>query len=570
LGQQENWAAFQAYNDLPATQRGAALPGLGVLVDDEDVQRLLTKSHFVIPGHSRFECQRCGECCRYARKVAQLTYESCPFLTEDNSCRKHDSRYLVCKWFPFWVLERPGKSPLLTIKPYCSGYSHGPLIDYNAVVARIRQVARMELEKPDGATVIHEVLMIPGRSDWVFPSKANVDELLQQVRQQMASNMAPSTKSPERNDGVSYAQQYTSGLLGGIGEPLLTVGEDGFIKDANEQACALLGQDRSMLVGQVLADHFVNPERVASRLAACFSRGRELASPQRLCRPGKETVPVLLNAMTYRAREDGLVHAALVCLNKVSPVIFSEMNQSREYARGLLEASLDALMVIDKDGAITDVNEAVVLATGRSRESLVGASFADLFLCQEKARQGVALTFTQGKVQNFELTMICSGQAPIPVSFNATVYRDADGVVQGIFAAARDIRERLRLIRELEEAKHYARGLIECCIDLMVTINHDGVITDANHAATWMTERPLSQLVGKPFRNFFDDSTKAQAGVTLAFERGEVRNYEINLVTASGRRVPTVFNATPFCDPQGNVQGIFAIARAKTNSDGGL
>jgi PAS domain S-box-containing protein len=139
-------------------------------------------------------------------------------------------------------------------------------------------------------------------------------------------------------------------------------------------------------------------------------------------------------------------------------------------------------------------------------------------------------------------------------------------VVQGIFAAARDIGERLRLIRELEEAKHYARGLIECCIDLMVTINHDGVITDANHAATLMTERPLSQLVGKPFRNFFDDSEKAQAGVTLAFETGEVRNYEINLVTAQGSRVPTVFNATPFCDPQGNVRGIFAIARAKTNS----
>jgi hypothetical protein len=110
------WAPFEAYNDLPAPSRANALAGLGIGEVDPTVRGVLTKSHFVIPGKTRFECQRCGECCRYARKVAQLTYEPCPHLAPDNTCAKHEDRYLVCRWFPFWVLGETRLGALLTIK----------------------------------------------------------------------------------------------------------------------------------------------------------------------------------------------------------------------------------------------------------------------------------------------------------------------------------------------------------------------------------------------------------------------------------------------------------------------
>ena len=49
----------------------------------------------------------------------------------------------------------------------------------------------------------------------------------------------------------------------------------------------------------------------------------------------------------------------------------------------------------------------------------------------------------------------------------------------------------------------------------------------------------------------------------LTFATGEVRNYEMNLLTASGAKVSVSFNATLYRDSQGVVQGVFAIARAK-------
>jgi hypothetical protein len=37
----------------------------------------------------------------------------------------------------------------------------------------------------------------------------------------------------------------------------------------------------------------------------------------------------------------------------------------------------------------------------------------------------------------FESDLFASGHRTIPVSFNATLYRDAEGTVQGVFAIAR-------------------------------------------------------------------------------------------------------------------------------------
>ena len=425
--------------------------------------------------------------------MAQLTYEPCPHLTADNACAKHQDRYLVCRWFPFWVYADPRLGSLLTIKPYCSGYGQGALVDYQAVQQRLTALAAAQATDDDGAFVIHEVLIIPGRKDWAFPSKTNVDALMFHIKgeAQKSAHVEP-RDSPRRSPGerageVHYAHHYTSGLLGSIHSPLLTVTQDGLITDVNAEICALLGRERSALVGASAASFFVNSERVSASLSLCFVHGKETASPQRLRYSDESTGPVLLNGLTFRDRGDGLVHSALLSVNLVPAVVWAEVNQSQGYARGLLEASLDALMVIDRDGAITDVNEAVVALSGRTREVLVGLPFKDLFVCHDKAKDGVERTFSKGSVRNYELTLQASDGEKIPVSFNATVYKDSEGVVQGVFAAARDIRERLKMVRDLQEAKNCARGLIDCCIDLMVSIESDGLVTDTNRAALAMT-----------------------------------------------------------------------------------
>jgi PAS domain S-box-containing protein len=109
------------------------------------------------------------------------------------------------------------------------------------------------------------------------------------------------------------------------------------------------------------------------------------------------------------------------------------------YSRTLIEASLDPLVTIDIDGKITDVNLATENATGLLRESLIGTDFSDYFTEPEKARVGYKKVFKEGFVMDYPLTIRNISNKSMEVLYNASVYRNEQGEILGVFAAARDV-----------------------------------------------------------------------------------------------------------------------------------
>jgi PAS domain S-box-containing protein len=128
-----------------------------------------------------------------------------------------------------------------------------------------------------------------------------------------------------------------------------------------------------------------------------------------------------------------------------------ELHASAHYARSLLEASLDPLVTINAEGKITDVNGATEEATGVSRNNLIGSDFADYFTEPEKAREGYREAFTQGFVTDYPLVIRHVSGRMMDVVYNASVYRDVNHNVLGVFAAARDITERKKAEAKLKE-----------------------------------------------------------------------------------------------------------------------
>ncbi len=124
------------------------------------------------------------------------------------------------------------------------------------------------------------------------------------------------------------------------------------------------------------------------------------------------------------------------------------------YNRSLIEASVDPLVTIGYDGKITDVNAATEAATGRTRAELTGTDFCDYFSEPEKARAGYEQVFREGSVRDYPLELRHRDGHLTSVLYNASVYRDEEGKVTGVFAAARDITEQKKAqqaLRELNE-----------------------------------------------------------------------------------------------------------------------
>jgi PAS domain S-box-containing protein len=134
---------------------------------------------------------------------------------------------------------------------------------------------------------------------------------------------------------------------------------------------------------------------------------------------------------------------------------------SNIYNRSLIEASLDPLVTIGRDGKITDVNGATEQVTGYSRNDLIETDFSDYFTEPEKARAGYQQVFKDSEVRDYPLEIRHKDGHITPVLYNASVYRDENGEVTGVFAAARDITERKLAEEALKKAHENLEKIVE-------------------------------------------------------------------------------------------------------------
>ncbi|HLO33502.1 MAG TPA: ATP-binding protein [Anaerolineales bacterium] len=135
--------------------------------------------------------------------------------------------------------------------------------------------------------------------------------------------------------------------------------------------------------------------------------------------------------------------------------------QTFQYTRTLIEVSLDPLVTISPEGKITDVNEATVRATGVPRTELVGTDFSMFFTEPEVAERGYRQVFAQGFVTDYPLTVRHRDGHLMDVLYNASLYKDANGNVLGVFAAARDVTVQKRAEAELRHHKENLELLVK-------------------------------------------------------------------------------------------------------------
>ena len=128
------------------------------------------------------------------------------------------------------------------------------------------------------------------------------------------------------------------------------------------------------------------------------------------------------------------------------------------YTRSLIEANIDAIMTTDPSGIITDVNKQMESLTDCTRDELIGAPFKKYFTDPARAEAAINLALNEKKVTNYELTARTRGGLETVVSYNATTFYDRDRTLQGVFAAARDVTERKRMDRVLEEKNDELEG----------------------------------------------------------------------------------------------------------------
>ncbi len=358
------------------------------------------------------------------------------------------------------------------------------------------------------------------------------------------------------------ASLYARSLIEASLDPLVTISPEGKITDVNRATEAVTGVSRERLIGSSFSDYFTQPDRADAGYHRVLREGLVRDYPLTIRHASGRTTDVLYNATVYR-NEEGEVQGVFAAARDVTERrrMEEEVRTASLYARSLIEASLDPLVTISPEGKITDVNRATELATGVRRAQLIGSDFSSYFTEPEKAARGYRKVISEGQVLDYSLTLRHVSGRTIDVLYNASVYRNEAGEVQGVFAAARDVTERRRMEEELRAASLYARSLIEASLDPLVTISPEGKVTDVNRATEEVTGVGREQLIGSSFSDYFTEPDKANAGYQRVIARGQVVDYPLTIRHASGKTTDVLYNATVYRDQEGAAQGVFAAAR---------
>jgi PAS domain S-box-containing protein len=211
--------------------------------------------------------------------------------------------------------------------------------------------------------------------------------------------------------------------------------------------------------------------------------------------------------------------------------------EESQYARSLIEASLDPLITINTQGKIMDMNQATVNITGLTRKKLTGTDFFNYFTEPLKARDVYKEVFINGYVANYALTLRHKNGKLTDVMFNGSVYKNDMGIVKGVVIIARDVTEQKRITKEFIEAKVFAEMAKELAEEAKLKAECATRIAESSVKAKQQFLSNMSHEIRTPM-NAIIGFTK----VLLRTELSEKQKEYLNAIEVSGSSLIVLIN----------------------------
>lgn len=240
------------------------------------------------------------------------------------------------------------------------------------------------------------------------------------------------------------------------------------------------------------------------------------------------------------------------------------LRSSNEYARSIIDSSLDMIVTVDNQRRIVEFNQAAEKTFGYQREEVIGKHIDILYANQVQSqvthRSAVAGDTFVGEAANRRK----NGEIFYSLVSTATM-RNANGERIGIVGVSRDITDRKKIEQQLHESEERYRLVINNLGEGIAFADANEFFTFANPAMEHIFGVPPGGLMGRTLQEFTPpDQFEVIRAETRQRETGERSVYEVVIVRPDGERRTVVITAAPWFDHEGKFIGAFGLFRDVT------
>ena len=220
---------------------------------------------------------------------------------------------------------------------------------------------------------------------------------------------------------------------------------------------------------------------------------------------------------------------------------------------------------VSTDGIIVDCNRSLIIATGYTKQELIGRHVFDIYHPDTLKRRNEAMrSFVEtGNVRGAELQLIRKNGGHVDVYVNMSSVRDERGDILYSRTIARDISEQKRASEALRESEAKYRDLYENAPDMFASITPEGTILDCNQAHATALGHTKDEIIGRHVLDIYHpDSREAAAAALRTFSAtGVLQDTQLQLQHRNGRKIDVSLNVSAVRDANGNILYSRAVLR---------
>ena len=319
--------------------------------------------------------------------------------------------------------------------------------------------------------------------------------------------------------------------------------------------------------------HDADDKAVARRLNLCGMAAAPLRAP------GGEVIGTLAISSalprTFAAEEldllQGLADQAAIAIT--NSTLLTRLTESEERYRYLVENAPDIVWSIGADARLTFVSDAVERLTGFQPDELARAGISGRFV-HESSREVADFDWTAGMSAGPQelrgrVNLLARDGSPIPAEFIAIARLDEAGRFVGANGSVRDMRDRDRLERELQESEARFRQLVQTSPDVIYRCDADGRFLFVAEGSERLFGLTPAEMVGMTFADLTGEESLAEALANFEAQRLEhdvVRRFRYLVKYHDGTTFPAEITSVSVWE-DGRFAGVQGTVRDMTQQE---